>query len=105
MFTSCRRTVVARGAVIHDAGMIEHSADKGSGVMTDSTILIGQYMAARFTYGKYIVMTGAAVIHDACMIKGPGYKARGQVAHMAVIAGRHMIRRRCFASGGCTIVT
>lgn len=57
-------------------------------------------MAARFTYGKYIVMTGAAVIHDPCMIKGPGYKARGQVTHMAVIAGRHMIRRRRFASGG-----
>lgn len=57
-------------------------------------------MAARFTYGKYIVMTGAAVVHDPCMIKGPGYKARGQVTHMAVIAGRHMIRRRRFASGG-----
>ena len=37
-----RRTAVMAGlAIVHDAGMIEHSADKGSGVMTDSTILIG----------------------------------------------------------------
>jgi hypothetical protein len=39
---ACRRiTVMAGRAIVHDAGMIEHSADKGSGVMTDSTILIG----------------------------------------------------------------
>jgi len=62
-------------------------------------------MAARFTYGKYIVMTGAAVIHDPCMIKGPGYKARGQVTHTAVTTRWHMVGGRRFSSCGCTVVT
>jgi len=61
-------------------------------------------MAARFTYGKYIVMTGAAVTHDSAMIKRCGYKARGYVAHMAIFIGWHMVRWRCFAAGGCAIV-
>ncbi len=36
-----RITVVAGRAIIHDAGMIKHCADEGSGVMTDTAILIG----------------------------------------------------------------
>lgn len=39
---ACRRiTVVAGRAIVHDAGMIKHCADEGSGVMTDTAILIG----------------------------------------------------------------
>jgi hypothetical protein len=37
-----RRTAVMAGlAIVHDAGMVKHSADEGSGVMTDTAILVG----------------------------------------------------------------
>ena len=36
-----RRTAVMAGlAIVHDAGMIKHRADEGSGVMTDTAILV-----------------------------------------------------------------
>ena len=39
--TRRRITVVAGRAIVHDAGMVKHSADEGSGVMTDTAILVG----------------------------------------------------------------
>ena len=36
-----RRNPVAGRTVVHDAGMIKHRADEGSGVMTDTAILVG----------------------------------------------------------------
>lgn len=36
-----RRNPVAGRTVVHDAGMVKYRADEGSGVMTDTAILIG----------------------------------------------------------------
>ena len=36
-----RRNPVAGRAIVDDAGMIKHCADEGSGVMTDTAILVG----------------------------------------------------------------
>ena len=84
--------------------MIEHRADEGIGVMTDTTILIGQVMAGRLANCKHVVMAGAAVIDNACMVKICRQEARGDMALVAVIVGRHMVRRRCLATRGRTIV-
>ena len=40
-----RRHAVAGRAVVDDAGMIEHRANEGRGVMTDTAVLVGGYMA------------------------------------------------------------
>ena len=39
-------TVMTRSTIVHDTGMIKHRADKGTGVMTDATILVCWYMVA-----------------------------------------------------------
>ena len=56
-------------AVINDAGMIEHSANEGTGIVANTAILIGRHMSACFARGEYAIMTGLAIIHDSCVIK------------------------------------
>lgn len=41
-----RNTIMTRSAIVHDAGMIEHRSDEGTGVMTNATILVCWYMVA-----------------------------------------------------------
>ena len=100
MFARCRRAIMAGRTVINDAGMIEASADKASGCMTDATILVCWYMAGSFTYSVLAIMTGATVVYDASMIKGCWSKACGLVAVNTIAGGWHMVRWRGFSWGG-----
>jgi len=95
---------VTGGTVVHDACVIEHCANKGAGIMTDTAILIGRHMGQRFADGEHIVMTGAAIIHDACMIERCRFEAGGHVAVIAILVGRHVVRWRGLAPGCRTIV-
>jgi hypothetical protein len=95
---------VAGRAIINNTGMIKYRSDEGTGVMTDTTILVRRYMVVRFTDGESTIMAGATVIHDANMIKGRRYKTRSLVAVAAISVGWHMVWWRNFSSGGCTIV-
>ena len=70
VFTDCRYAIMAGGAVINDAGVIEYRANKAAGIMTNTAILIGRNMRGWFTYGKHAIMTRLAVIHDTDVIKG-----------------------------------
>ena len=104
VFTGCAYSVTGR-AIIDDAGMIEHGPDEGTGVMTDTTVLIGRHMVGRFADGKDIVVTGAAVIDDTRMAECCRYEAGRHVAGITVFIGRHMIGRRGLSSRGGAIVT
>ena len=42
---------MARGAVIHNAGMIKHPGGKRAGLVTDTAILGSGHMIHRFTDG------------------------------------------------------
>ena len=44
VFTACRYTIMAGGAVVHDAGVIEHRSNKCTGSMANAAILIGRHM-------------------------------------------------------------
>ena len=52
-----RRYPVAGRAIVHDAGMIKHRPDERTGVMTDTAILVGCYVADRFTNGEHVIVT------------------------------------------------
>lgn len=95
---------VTGGAIINNAAMIEHSAYKGSRVMTNTTVLCGSDMTNGFTCGETGCMTGSTVIDNADMRKLGRYKAGSLVTHAAVTIGRHMIRWRYFTRGGGAIV-
>ena len=91
---ACRGHAMAGRAVVDDAGMIEHRPDESAGVMTDTAILVGRYMADRFSDGEHVVVTRTAVIHDTGMIERRQYEAGGYVTDVAIITGRHMVRWR-----------
>ncbi len=40
----CSRTIMAGGAIVHDAGMVECCGDEVAGIVTDAAILIGGQM-------------------------------------------------------------
>ena len=44
VFTECRHAIMAGTAIVHDTGMVEHGANKGSGVVANTTILVGLHM-------------------------------------------------------------
>jgi len=44
IFTNSSHPVMTGSTIVHDAGMIEHRADEGAGVMTDPTILVRYHM-------------------------------------------------------------
>lgn len=87
-----------------DVAMVESSADKGGGIMTNSAILNGVDMVGRFTRGVRTIVAGLTLIHDLVfgMIKGPGYESGGCMALYAVQVGGYM--EVVFADGGCAIV-
>lgn len=65
-------TIVARGAVIDDASVIEHRGRKGARYVTDTTILSGRDVASVFLSrgtGSTITVTFCAIIHPAGMIE------------------------------------
>ena len=83
--------------------MIERRRYEGSGVVANTTILIGRHMAIDFTLREEAVMAGLAIIHDTNVRKGSRDETGGQVAHAAIIIGRHM--GTVFASGDHAVVT
>lgn len=48
VFAGCCCAVMAGGAVIHDACMVEHGVEKGSGIVADAAILIGRHVCRWF---------------------------------------------------------
>ena len=109
MLAGCGHAVAGR-AVVDDTGVIEHRADERTGVVTDTAILVGRYMANRFSDREHAVVTRTAIVDNSGMIKRRRYESRGHVTHVAVITGRYMIRRRGFTLGrrtvmaGCAVV-
>ena len=50
--------------------MIEQRSGERTGVVADTTILVGQHVVEGFADGEHVIMAGFAVIHDSRMIKG-----------------------------------
>ena len=72
IFADCSVAIMAGLTVVGNAAMIEHCAGEAkwcTGIVTDTAVLIGCYMVARFAFGELAVMTGLTVIHDANMIE------------------------------------
>jgi len=88
--TSRRITIVARNAIIRDAGMIESRWFEDARVMTDTAILIGRDMIGFLRCGKPCIVTGTAVIHYARVTESRRLKAGGLVAVDAIAVGGHM---------------
>lgn len=96
-------TIMTRGTIIDDTGMIENRAGEATSGMAGTAILKGRNMIDYFASGEYTIMTDHAVIHDADMLKSCGQKPRGLVALDTITVGWHMVIG--FSSGGITIVT
>lgn len=99
----CRIAIMTRDAIVDDAGMIEGCRNEGTGIMADTTILIGRHMIGFLRRRETSRVTGRAVIHDTRMIKGCRQKARGLVAVDAIAVGRHVVV--VFSRGSNAIVT
>ena len=56
-------------AVVDYPGMIEGGRDKTIRIMTNSAVLVGRDMIARFGFGQTGVVTGSTVIDDADVVK------------------------------------
>ncbi len=95
-------TIVARNAIIRDAGMIESRRFEDSRVMTDTAILIGRDMIGFLRRGKPGIVTGTAVIHYARVTESRRLKAGGLVAVDAIAVGRYM--EIGFPGSGSTVV-
>ena len=100
--TSRRITIVARNAIIRDAGMIESRWFEDARVMTDTAILIGRDMISYLRRCKPSIVTGTAVIHDTRVTKTRRFKAGGLMAVDAITVGRHM--EIGFPGSGSTVV-
>ena len=103
MLTCCGYPMTGR-AIVDDASMIEHSADKGAGVMTDTAVLIGRHVVGRLADGKDIIVAGAAVIHDACVAERCRYEAGRHVAGITIFIRWHVVGRWGLSSCGGAIV-
>ena len=64
-----RHSVVAGGAVIHDAGMIEHGTNKCTGIVTHAAILVSANVSRRLAPGGGAIMTGGTIITDARVVE------------------------------------
>ena len=85
MFAECSNSVVARGAVVYNAGMIKHTRGKRRGAMAARTIFCGGNMIHRFASGRCTIMAGSAVIHDTGMIEHRVEKTTGDVTDTAIL--------------------
>ena len=99
---SRRITIVARNAIIGDAGMVESRRFEDARVMTDTAILIGRDMSGFLRRCKTSIVTGTAVIHYARVAEGCRLEAGGLVAVDAIAAGRYM--EIGFPGSGSTVV-
>ena len=88
-FAFRRVTVVTGLAVIHDTGVIKHGTDKGNGVMTNATVLVGRHMVWRgyLARRRTAVMAGRTVVHDAGVIEIRTAKGTGVMTGRTVLVG------------------
>jgi len=97
IFAGCRNTIVARGTVINDTGMIEHCSAKGAGYVTDTAILIccnvGRIDLGSLANRRYPIVTGVATFtynFRAGMINKSGSEIGGVMARPAILGSALM---------------
>lgn len=56
IFALCESTVVTRGAVIYDTNMVKGAWYKASGLVADTTIIIGRYVQTAFSSGYIAIV-------------------------------------------------
>ena len=101
---ACRRiTIVARYAIVDDAGMIEGRRYEGTGSMADTTVFVGVDMVDFLWRRETGIVTGRAVIHYARVTKARWLKTGGLVAVDAIPVGRYM--EVAFTDSGITVMT
>jgi hypothetical protein len=100
--TNRRITIVARNAIVGDAGMIESRRFEDARVMTDTAILVSRDMIGFLRRCKTSIVTGTAVIHDTRVTEGRRLKAGSLMTIDAISVGWHM--EVVFARGGNTVV-
>ena len=72
IFANRDTTIMTRGAIIDDTGMIKNRTGEATRGMTGATILNGCNMVDYFASGEYPIMTGNTVIDDTDMRKRRG---------------------------------
>jgi len=103
MLTGCSNPVTGR-AIIDDTGMIEHGADEGAGVVTDTAVLIGRHVVGRLADREHVIVTRAAIVDDAGMAECCRYEAGRHVTGITILVGWHVVGWRRLASGRGAIV-
>jgi len=98
----CRSAVMARGAIIRDAGVIESRRFEEARVVADTAILGSRNMAGFLRRGKTGTVTGRAVIHDASVTKGRRLETGSLMTVPAISVGRYMEIR--FSGGSSAVV-
>ena len=88
--TDCRYTIVTRGAVIDDTGVIEHRIQETTGDMTDTAIFSRRQMSCVFAARPDTIVACRAVVHNAGMIKHTGGKCCGVMTYGTIFGGRYM---------------
>ena len=89
----CRHTIVAGGAIIHDARVIKHGINKGTRHVAHTAVLGGSQMVGVFTDGRHTVVARGTVIHDAGVIKHRGGKRRCAMTIRAILRSGRMRHR------------
>jgi hypothetical protein len=92
VFTRGYRTVMARGAVIHDTSMIKGRRYKARGQVAHTAVFTSGHMVSVLAYGGNPIVTGRAVIHDTLMIKFGTGKGRGVMTDRTIFRGGNMAR-------------
>ena len=104
IFAGRRNTIVARGTVIYDTGMIKHRGGKRAGYVTDTAILVCYYVAGMLTNRttRTTVMTGITPFtynFGAGMIHKSISEINSIMAFPAILASAAMKCRICYPSG------
>ena len=110
VFASCGNTIVARGTVIYDTGMIKYCICKGAGYVTDTAILVRYNVACILTNctTRTAVMTGVTLFtynFGTSMINKSACEISGIMARPAILDSAAMkCRIRCPSGSSCNMI-
>jgi hypothetical protein len=92
VFTRGYRTIMARGAIIHDPSVIKGRRYKARGLVAHTAVFASGHMVSVLAYGGNTIVTGHAVIYDTLMIKFGTSEGRGVMADRTIFRGGNMVR-------------
>lgn len=76
---------MAGGTVIDDASMIEHGANKRTGIVAHAAIVASGNVRTRLADGRGAIVAGSTIVTDARVVEYRRQKRRGGVAKVTTL--------------------